>query len=125
MPEIPKRYKTQHQAIRLLDPTEPYATAEVCAFWLEEIGAAEALNRELRDALRRYGKHEADCHGWPTFKEELCSCKFAAALALGPPLRGNPTTWEIEGAVSNSRDSPMNVGSSPAQPSANPAIAAL
>ena len=85
--EIPQRYKTQHQAIRLLDPTERYATAEVCAFWLEEIGAAEALNRELGDGLRRYGKHEADCHGWPTFKEELCSCKFAAALTRAAEAR--------------------------------------
>lgn len=41
-------------------------------------------NKELEEALRRYGRHEPDCHAWvPEYMEStnhLCSCRFSAAL---------------------------------------------
>jgi len=47
----------------------------------DELREAKADVARLREALRRYGRHDADCRGY--LKGEHCYCGLSAALGEG------------------------------------------
>lgn len=70
-----------------------FAAAERDTLSLAQLGkerqASGSDTRELREALRKYGRHAEDCntlHGWSRLDQrQTCNCGFYAVLAQGEP----------------------------------------